>query len=270
MNLGRRLKAALRVAEEGTLPTDEDDDDAPEESTRRPSARKRKRQDEEPPSILALIDEVLDHREKIDGDRRAMRYFRPSALFGCKRAAVFFYTNAPAHPQRQDARMRRHLDVGTHLHKMIQSWLAEHTDWFFAPETHVMQRVAGAWIRGHCDGVLIHRKTGRKIGIEIKTKTHSAWLKINKPVPWEARQASIYAKLQDLDVIVMVYYDKDKQAVKEFAVRPSKKVWDTVVNRVTLLRSFVDRKKLPVFNPADCDTTFCGFVDHCRRKGAPV
>ena len=217
---------------------------------------------ERPPSLVGLIDDHLEARTI------KQEFFRPSMLFGCDRANVFHYKqSAPFHPQRQGPRMQRILDNGTAIHEVIQGYLSNLTEWYFVKESRVLKKVAGAWIRGSCDGVLIHRETLYKFAIEIKTISHDEFLKLTKPKPWHIRQASVYAKLQGLRFVVILYWDKNTHNLKEFTVEVDEELWKEVRGRVKKLIGFVERRELPEFNAEQCDPTFCQYVDHCAKRG---
>ena len=163
--------------------------------------------------------------------------------------------------------MLRILDNGTKVHEILQSYLADHPEWWFAPESRVLVEVEGAMIRGSCDGVLIRRSDGYRVGIEIKSKAHGAFMKLTKPEPNHVMQAMIYARLQKLHWIVILYWDKDKQHMKEFPVEYDASYWRDFRARVRELKGYVDRGELPKFDPDRCDPTFCQYVDHCTKKG---
>lgn len=220
--------------------------------------------DEEPPSIEGLIDEVLSL------ETRRLKFFRPSMLDGCDRQNVFHYMNAPSHPQRQNPRLKRILDNGTYTHSRLQKYLGDHWNWWFAPEARVMVEVRGALIRGSCDGVLIRRTDRFAVGCEFKSVNHTEFLKLAKPKPEHVKQASLYMNLQQLPYIIVVYEDKDKQHIKEYAVKYNPGAWKEKRARIRYLHQYVEEGKLPEFDKNTCNPVFCGFVDYCRKKGAPV
>lgn len=220
---------------------------------------------EPPPSLIGLIDDVLERKT------HKLNFFRPSMLGGCDRANVFHYMNAPYHPSRQNPRMMRILDNGTVVHELIQKYLADHPEWWFAPESRIYVDIDGAWIRGSCDGVLIRRSDGYKFGIEIKTINHDEWLKLTKPKEGHVFQAGIYANVQKLTWVTVLYWDKNTQNLKEYPIKCRKShYWENMKARVKELKGFIDRGELPRYDPSKCSTDFCNFVDFCRKKGAPV
>lgn len=215
-----------------------------------------------PPSLIGIIDDLLELKTK------KIPHFRPSGLFGCDRSNVFYFKQVSWHPSRQDPRMMRILDNGTAVHSVVQGYLSDHPDWFFAPEARGLLEVfPGVWLRGSCDGVLIHRRDGRRVGLELKTKGHEAFLSLTKPDPAHVSQARVYMRLMRLEWIVILYWDKDKQFLKEFPVKYDPKEWKKTKARVKHLHSFVESGELPEFDPKTCSPDFCQYVDVCKKRG---
>lgn len=218
----------------------------------------------QPPSLIGIIEEVHESKTKDPN------YFRPSMLPGCDRANVFHYIKAPHHPSRMGGKMQRILDNGEAVHKVVQGYLADHPGWFFAPEARVYVPVEGMLVRGSCDGVMIRRSDGYRFGIEIKTINHTSYGGVKKPLDKHVFQASIYARLMGLDWVTILYWDKDKQDLKEFPVAVSGVHYELMKARVVHLKQFVEKGTLPQFDSRTCDVTFCRNVDECRRRGAPI
>lgn len=218
----------------------------------------------EPPSTVAYIDAVLRERT------RERKYFRPSMLHGCDRQNVFHYTRAPSKPQRQEPRMMRILDNGTAVHEVLQGYLSDHPDVWFAPESRILVEINDAWVRGSCDGVLIRRSDGYRWGIEIKTIAHDEFMKLSKPKKEHIAQAMIYMAVQKLYWITIIYWDKDKQHLKEYPIAFDPVLWKQTQERIKHLVSYVNANTLPEYDKSTCNTFFCQYVDHCRTKGAPV
>jgi hypothetical protein len=219
-----------------------------------------------PPSVMSLIDDTLAAREE------DLHYFRPSMLSGCRRANVFHYQHAPTNPQRVGATMQKHLDVGTALHGVVQQYLEEHPGCFFAPEAKVY--LPQLRIRGSCDGIIFRRKDMYRWGLEIKTTTHDKFQKLTGPLEDHVRQASIYARISGVWWITILYWDKDKQHMREYPVPYNPTYWkEEVVDRVQELIGYVDANELPAYDREECaeSLSFCSFSDHCHRLlGRPV
>lgn len=228
--------------------------------------KKKKSSSEKPPSVVGIIDQyAADMRKPYEG------FFRPSMLFSCDRANVFHYQMIRPEPQQHDARLVRILDNGTAVHEVIQDkYLSNNPNYWFVKEPKVVIRINGALVKGSCDGVLIRRSDMYRWGIEIKTIGHEEFMRLVKPKEEHVQQARIYMELQDLPYITIIYWDKDKQHLKEFHVKRDRKEWEEIEERVGYLYSFIERDKLPKYDKAMCNKSFCRHVKHCRRMGAPV
>jgi hypothetical protein len=213
---------------------------------------------------------IVEHRAEMERESRR-GFFRPSGLFGCDRQNVFQYLQVQEGPSRIDNRLRRILDNGSAIHDLIQDeYLSKHPDFWFVKEPKVWLKIRGAWVKGSCDGVIIRRTDMFRWGVEIKTINHDEFMRLAKPKEEHVFQASIYMNMQDLPWITIMYWDKDKQHMKEFHVQRKKASWTEVEDRIEYLHSFVKKKSLPKYDRATCNTTFCRHVERCRKNGAPV
>lgn len=220
-------------------------------------------QKQKPPSAAAIVDSVLAARRK---PREG--YFRPSGIHGCDRSNVYHYLLTPEEPVRQDNRMLKILDIGTVLHSLFQKdYFSEHPDIFFTPEPKVSAFVGprAALVQGHSDGLLQRRSDGFSWTLEIKTSSPNVFKDLKAPKPEHVLQASIYARLLGTHWISFYYFCKGTSNVKEFQVPMTEQRWEAIVKRVTHLKKFVDRGKLPMFDEKTCDPSFCRYPDRCSR-----
>lgn len=219
---------------------------------------------EEPPSTIDLIEQVLD------GKRDHPRFFRPSMLFGCDRQNYFHYTHAPWHPSQLNNRLMKILDNGTAVHGVLQRYIADHPEIWFAPEARIHKVVEGALIRGSCDGIVIRRSDGYRWGIEIKTINHNDFMKLTKPKPEHVLQASLYAVMHKVHWITILYWSKDKNTLREFPVEFDASRWKETKRRIKRLKTYVDAREIPEYDKRTCNLEFCSYVEWCRKKGAPI
>lgn len=212
-----------------------------------------------PPSLVGILDEVHEQRTK------APNFFRPSMLSGCDRANVFHYLRVPHHPPRQDGRMQRILDTGSAVHTLLQEYLSDHPDYYFAKEARVLGHAGQALIRGSCDGVLIRRSDGYRFGVEIKTIAPKGFEDLRRPKPEHVQQFTIYLALQNLAWGVVLYFNKGNQELKEYAVPCDPALWQKLRERAETLYGFIERRSLPLVNPKTCNRLFCQSVEYCDR-----
>jgi hypothetical protein len=95
-------------------------------------------------------------------------------------------------------------------------------------------------------------------------------MKLSKPKKEHIAQAMIYMAVQKLYWITILYWDKDKQHLKEYPIEFDPVLWKHTQERIKTLKTFVDSDTLPAYDKGTCNTFFCTYVDHCREKGAPV
>lgn len=221
---------------------------------------------DQPPSLIQIVE------ARSTRDRAPHRgWFRPSGLFGCDRQCVFHYQMIRQDARNIDDRLHRILENGTAVHSALQDvYLATHPDYWFIKEPKVERVIRGALVAGSCDGVMIRRSDGFRWGVEIKTINHDEFMRLTRPKEDHVFQSRIYMGLQELPFITILYWDKDKQLLKEFHVKRSRKMWSEVEDRVEYLHSFVESGKLPKYDRATCNKTFCSYVKWCRKQGAPV
>lgn len=215
---------------------------------------------QQPPSVIQIVNQVLEDESE---DRH---YFRPSMIMGCERQNLYWYEKSATNTTQQDPKLRLILDSGTELHRIIQAYLAKHPGFFFAPEAKVWLPDLEVW--GSCDGLLFRRKDMYRWGLEIKTTGHEKFMKITKPDPKHIRQASIYARLSGVYWITILYWDRDKQHMKEYHVHYEKSIWDDeIVRRVRRLQGFVKAGAMPTYDEAQCRSSFdfCAFSKQCYR-----
>jgi hypothetical protein len=224
------------------------------------------KKESKPYSLIKLIEDVHAEERMIKTG-----FFRPSMLFGCDRANVFHYQMIKPDPPTYDGRMQRILDNGTAVHTVIQdNYLSNSRKFWFIKEPRVLIKIGDATVKGSCDGVVIRRKTMFKWGIEIKTMANDEFTRLTKPKEEHVFQARIYMELQDLPFITILYWNKDKQLLKEYHVARDRSAWDEITERVDYLFDYVERGELPKYDKAMCNKTFCRNVRHCRKMGAPV
>lgn len=212
-----------------------------------------------PLSVVRLIDEVLAER-----DREPPGYFRPSMVGGCARAQAFHYLRAPSHAPLLGSRMHRILDTGTAVHAVVQGYLADHPRLFFAPEARVW--IPDLAVRGSCDGVLIDRGTWAAQMLEVKTIRSQDFEGLTAPVPKHVLQATTYATGLGLEWITFLYWCKNSQHLKEYAVRRDDAAFEAkVAAPLRALKALVDRGELPPFDVATCKDSikFCRWTRHC-------
>ena len=230
--------------------------------SKKPEAETKKRS--KPPSVVRIITEAIVAQELTPRDN----WFRPSMLFGCDRNNLYHYNNQSPDPPMMGIRLHLVCENGDHVHQIVQHYLGEHYKVWFAHESRVRLRILGGQIKGSCDGVLVLRKSGYRWGIEIKSINHDEFMMLAKPKRDHVEQAMVYGYIQNLDWMTILYWDKDKQFLKEFHVKVRKKRARAKLEaRMQHLMGYVKSDTLPPFKKSTCNRTFCRYVRQCKRDG---
>ncbi len=116
-----------------------------------------------------------------------------------------------------DNQLQRIFDIGTFIHFYIQNSLRKAG---ILKQAEVPVQSAEYGVGGHTDGVLHGSffKTAGDILLEIKSMNTMQFYKLVAPVEKQVKQASIYAHFLGLDKILMLYYDKNTSAMKDYLV----------------------------------------------------
>lgn len=220
-----------------------------------------------PSDIPPITTEIADKVMWALGDEFP-GFIRPSMVGGCKRASYFHYTQVPQARQRHEPKMVRTLATGNIYHDIIQKFLGNSLDIYFAPESPVWHEDLA--VRGKCDGICITRDLKYKWPIEIKTMALNQFEKLSKPVLDHIWQAHVYAGINFIGYegpkwIDMIYICKNNQQWKPFRIPYSEETFREICDWVLLIHDYKKRGKPPRFDEKECDPSFCTFVDHCFK-----
>lgn len=212
-------------------------------------------------SLVEIIENV--HKEYLT----TANYIRPSMIGGCVRANFFHLLGKSAGPKRINAKLRRILDNGTAVHSVVQKYFSDSQDFFFAKEVPASKYVGDVLVKGTCDGVLIRRSDKFCLGIEIKTINHLDWSKLNSAKPAHIQQALLYAYLLNLRYISILYWDKDKQGLKEYCVQCTQENMKHILSKIGYISATRACGEIPLFKREECEPYFCQYYRHCPEVG---
>lgn len=152
-----------------------------------------------PAWFTGLLDSYLESLCNEDDGRNTGK-LSPSemSISSCDRRMVYKILKTPRRAEIP-AVLRRIFDMGHAVHEVIQSSMHK-ADSSFKSETKVS--VAGTLIEGSCDGEF------ESCGLEIKSISHSQFIKLKSPKKDHKKQANIYAYGLGLTSMMFVYYNK--------------------------------------------------------------
>lgn len=192
-----------------------------------------------------------------------------------------------------DPRLQMIFDIGHLWHSIVQrygskgAWSAkEH----YRPEVpidpdattfdgHPVHPVAAQlWIKGHVDAVIDQYYIDNVIGVgpvmirlvhEYKTINANQYAKLNRPKPEHKFQATIYAAVLDIPIVVYLYTNKDDCKTADFPVPFDHTIWNEVVQKIQIVQQHVEINQPPpweitsaVKNTSECES--CGYRKICQ------
>lgn len=141
----------------------------------------------------------------------------------------------------------------------------------------VLPLAAHYWIRGSADALIDRYEVPNVPGIgdlairlvhEYKSMKSGEWGKLTRPKPDHKYQATIYAAVFNVPLVVYLYVNKDTQYISDFPVPFDHLIWNEVVQKIDMVKYYVESGIMPpweetsaVKNPQECME--CGFRKLC-------
>jgi CRISPR/Cas system-associated exonuclease Cas4 (RecB family) len=193
--------------------------------------------------------------------------FHPSSLGvkhgKCARRAVYLLRGVPKEA-KFPPRILRVFANGHAVHDRLQSLME--TMGIEMESEIVIKTDDPVPIRGHADGVI--EWNGRRILIEIKSCNENVFLnrlKWKKAKDEHVEQANIYAYVLNIDVIWVIYENKNSQDITLFEVKANRTKAETQIEKWRKQYEAFKQGKLPKrpFKPDSPTCASCDFKAHC-------
>jgi CRISPR/Cas system-associated exonuclease Cas4 (RecB family) len=133
------------------------------------------------------------------------------------------------------------------------------------------------WIRGHVDALIDKYIIDNVPGVgpvsirlihEYKTINSGQYSKLTRPKPEHKFQATIYAAVFDVPIVVYLYTSKDDCKTIDYPVPFDHTIWNDVVSKIQNVQHFINNDQEPPWeltsatkDPAECEK--CGFRSTC-------
>lgn len=145
------------------------------------------------------------------------------------------------------------------------------------PDTRSLPLAEAYWIRGSVDALLspyiidvpgIGRVAIRVIH-EYKSMNDNSYTSAKSPKPDHKWQASIYARVFDVPIVVYLYINKDSNKLADFPVPFDFQLWEVIEKKIDKVQYYVNGKASPpweetaaVHNPKECES--CPYLRICN------
>lgn len=204
--------------------------------------------------VSELIDSILEAK-RAGPWHREIGVYHPSAIHGCKRA--LYYDRIGIDPKQITAySMEQLMEVGTHIHHMVQEWLSEHEG--FEPE--IKARFKELHISGSTDGVF--RKEDWVL--EIKSMGNASFNSLTKPKPEHIWQVHIYMWCFDIPRAQLMYINRDNGKRRLFKVRFTNTIWDQIAEVISYVEECVEKNEPPPHEASKYTCNMCKFKSICK------
>lgn len=192
-----------------------------------------------------------------------------------------------------DPRLRQLFDLGSAWHLVMQGY-GKRGAWgdpaLYHPEStidpdattfddHPIHPLATQlWIKGHVDSVIDRYIIDHVPGIgpvsirlihEYKTINVNGYSKLTRPMAKHKMQATIYAAVFDIPIVVYFYTNKDDNKMADFPVPFDHTIWNEAVSKIVQVQSYVNSGQVPpweltsaVKNQSECME--CGYRKTCQ------
>lgn len=145
------------------------------------------------------------------------------------------------------------------------------------PDAKKLPWAEAYWIRGSVDALLSpYEITVPGIGPvairvihEYKSMNDNSYTAAKSPKPDHKWQASIYARVFDVPIVVYLYVNKDSNKLADFPVAFDFQLWEVIEKKITRVQYFVNGNIMPpweetaaVHKPKECET--CPYIRICN------
>lgn len=240
--------------------------------------------------FLDLYEDARDAKILAEYNHPSQKTFAPSS-FRCKRIQWFRLRGVdPDVPKNADAVLDFTAQIGTALHRMIQSTLKFHLGerWLDVSE-YIKNKIPNPEryqttpsddsletliqcqdppIRFACDGI-IHWKD-EDVLLEIKSSEYSSWQDLTDPKPQHVEQTICYCAMLNLRRVFFLYIDRQYGGLKCYDVRHSEAAIQKVHEDMKSVQEAVDYHICPEPLPKGdswCTESHCKYYKKCAEYG---
>ena len=133
-------------------------------------------------------------------------------------------------------------------------------------ETKLYDTRYGTYISFMCDGIIKYK--GKYYILEIKTESSNKWYPRTDVDPKHHKQAISYSNSFGIDEVLFVYIERDLLNVKAFIFKVSASMREELVNFITTVQGYVERKIAPPKGEVTGNTCrYCGYQSQCKKDG---
>ena len=177
----------------------------------------------------------------------------------CPRAVFFKFKNAPREPM--DARIMRIFEHGENIHRSIFNILYRLRLGVVTEVSIPSQEI----ISGRADAILC--VGNENYVLDIKSINSMIFKNMSAPKEENIYQIQLYLHYFNIKKGILLYIDKDQQAMKEFFVDYDEQLCKSLLDKFQALKSQVEQGIVPARladYPRNWQCSYCQFKDVCK------
>lgn len=210
--------------------------------------------------IKELIDQFYSDKQR----EKEQQHFYITDAGRCGRAIFFKFKKAPR--EEMEARVLRMFEHGDYIHQLImRSLVALREVRVITAEVDIGPQ---AIISGRADAIL---SDGKNLYVlDIKSINSMVFKNLDQPKEENINQIQLYLHFFKIPKGILLYVNKDTQALKEFSLDYDRQRAETLLAELTNLKTKIDSDVVPDRIPGwpdDWQCQYCQFKEICRMAG---
>lgn len=210
--------------------------------------------------IKELIDQFYSDKQR----EKEQQHFYITDAGRCGRAIFFKFKKAPR--EEMEARVLRMFEHGDYIHQLImRSLVALREVRVITAEVDIGPQ---AIISGRADAIL---SDGKNLYVlDIKSINSMVFKNLDQPKEENINQIQLYLHFFKIPKGILLYVNKDTQALKEFSLDYDRQRAETLLAELTNLKTKIDSDVVPDRIPGwpdDWQCQYCQFKEICKMAG---
>ena len=206
-----------------------------------------------------MLKELIDQFYLDNQRNREQLHFYITDAGKCPRAVFFKFKNAPRQPI--DARIMRIFEHGENIHRSIFNILYRLRLGVVTEIPIPSQEI----ISGRADAILC--VGNENYVLDIKSMNSMIFRKLTAPKEDNVYQIQLYLHFFNIKKGILLYIDKDQQAMKEFFVDYDEALCNDLLDKFYDLKEKVEKNTLPSKledYPRNWQCSYCPFKNTCK------
>jgi len=210
--------------------------------------------------LRELIDRFYSDKQR----EKEQQHFYITDAGRCGRAIFFKFKKAPR--EEMEARVLRMFEHGDYIHQLImRSLVAIREVRVITAEVDIGPQEI---ISGRADAIL---SDGKNLYVlDIKSINSMVFKNLDQPKEENINQIQLYLHFFKIPNGVLLYVNKDTQALKEFSLNYDRQRAETLLAELTNLKTKIDSDVVPDRIPGwpdDWQCQYCQFKEICKMAG---